>query len=789
MRKPYWVYGGLQDNGSWGAPSTALGGRGVTNADWINVGGGDGFYCQADPVDANTVYSESQQGAVSRLNVGSGERKSIRPTPAQGEAAYRFDWNTPILISHHNHNRIYLGGNRLFISDDRGDSWRSTPDLSTSPDRTKMPIMGVMPSAKTLSRDDGQDSFGEIVTVSESPAQMGVIWIGTDDGNVQVSRDDGKTWKNVADRLPGVPRGTYVTRVLASYFAPGRAYVTLDGHRTGDVKPYLLVTEDFGETWQPITTGIQDNYTLKAICEHPRNPSLLFAGTERGAFVSFNRGAAWTKLGGKLPAVPVNDIKIHPRENDLILATHGRGMWILDDISPMEQLADRSTSGSFYLCEPRPAVDYRSSFGQSWGGNRVFYGDNAPAGASIPYFVRATLPATTPAKITILDRSGKQVIAEFKNIALDAGVHRFRWDMRYSGPATADAQEMEAELAAGSRSFAEEDEEQEREANSNEERSANQDRDLKGSEDREREKDVMVIFGRRLFSACAYAFQQDPQAPEPSTGAGSGGRGRRGGRFGQGGQASAGQPAAAGQGRGGAGGQGAGGGQGRFGGRGGQPRVLPGVYLVRMTVGKEEQTRELKVEDDPRVHIADRDRKALFDQQVRLMKLSQSYAEARRAITSLRTDVTKLQESAEVNKSPDSVKQSLTALSNDIKNAQAVVADGRKPAPKAVVKPVETPSAATTESTLPAQGQVQGQGQQAGIIQLRLIRLSSSLNGITEPVSKYQKQETDAIAELVRQAVDAVNTVTTSEAVRANRALAENKLTALTIPPAIPRPR
>jgi len=207
-----------------------------------------------------------------------------------------------------------------------------------------------------------------------------------------------------------------------------------------------------------------------------------------------------------------------------------------------------------------------------------------------------------------------------------------------------------------------------------------------------------------------------------------------------------------------------------------------------MTVGTEEQTREIKVEDDPRVHIADRDRKALFDQQLRVMKLSQSYTEARRALTTLRTDVTKLQESAEVTKSPESVKQSLTALATDIKNAQPIVADGRKAAPKTSDKPAETPAGAT-ESGQPA-APTPGPGQaQAGIIQLRLARLSQSLNGITEPVSKYQKQETDALTELVRQAVDVVNSLTTSDAARANKALTENKIKALTVPAPIPRPR
>ena len=716
MRRPYWLYGGLQDNGSWGAPNMTLNGRGITNADWMNVGGGDGFYCQADPTDPNTVYSESQGGAVARLNVATGERKSIRPPAVPGETPYRFGWNTPILISPHNHNRIYLGGNQLFISDDRGDSWRKTPDLTTKPDRTIIAIMGVLPSSKTLSLNDGQDTFGEIVTVSESPAQSGVLWAGTDDGNVQISRDDGRSWKNVADRLTGVPRGAYVTRVLASAFMPARAYASMDGHRSGDFKPYLFVTEDFGETWRPLVTGIPDHYTMKAIREHPRNPALLFAGTERGAFVSVDRGAAWTRLGAPLPAVPVNDIQVHPRENDLILATHGRGIWVLDDISALEQLAGRSITSSFLLCGPRPAVQYRTTFGQSWGGNRIFYGDNPAPGASLQYFVPAKLPSNTAAKLVILDRGGKQVISEFKNLSVEPGLHRIRWDMRNTGPAPAAGAGVEQECTGSP-----------------------------ADESELTDRDALHFDGRRLFTACQAAAPDGQGTTAPPAGSQTGqdrpsGGGGRAGVFG--------------------------------------PRVLPGTYLVRMTVGAEEQTREIKVEDDPRVHISDRDRRALYELQVRVMRLIQSYANARRAMGTLRTELTALRKTADTQRAPDAVKQVLTDLDKEIRGTQAIMADGRRTTAKTAEKPAETGPA--TESGQPPQS-----SGQTGAVALRLNRLVSAVNGITEPVSRYQRQETEALTEVIRQVIDAVNALQNTEVARVNKTLIENKLRPLAIPPFI----
>ncbi len=716
MRKPYWVYGGLQDNGSWGAPNMSLTGRGVTNADWVNVGGGDGFYCQADPVDANTVYSESQQGSISRLNVSTGERKSVRPVREAGEA-YRFDWNTPILISPHNHNRIYLGGNRLFISDDRGDSWRSTQDLTTNPDRTKIPIMGVMPTPKTLALNDGQESFGEIVTLSESPTQADVLWIGTDDGNVQVSRDDGRSWRNVAERLPASPHGTYVTRVLASAFAPGRAYVALDGHRTADYKPYLFLTEDFGETWRQITNGISLHHTVKAIREHPRNPSLLFVGTERGAFVSMDRGDMWTEFGPPLSSVPVNDIQVQPRENDLILATHGRGMYILDDIAPFEQLADRAFTGSFLLCDPRPAVEYRTSFSQSWIGNRVFTGDNPPPGASIQYYVRTQSTPTTTARIVITDRSGTQVVSEYLGLSAEPGLHRFRWDMRYRGRASTEVQDTGAVSSSTIGS------------------------DFAVNDDEEDGAHLVRRMSRQRYFTC--------QTPDATPSTASAERRTPGPRQTPGGR-----------------------------GTGFGPRLLPGVYRVRLSIGDEEQMKEIRVEDDPRVRISDHDRRALYELQLRLMNLSQLYGDARRVMTTLRTELASMQKAADAVTSAPEVRQALSDLESKLRSTQTVVAEGR----------LSTGSRTAEPGTASESGQPQPAAQ-AGIVLSRLNSLISSANGITEPISKSLRHEADLLTDTLRHVVTAVNSLNYVQVVRVNKTLEAHKLKELPLAAAIARPR
>jgi photosystem II stability/assembly factor-like uncharacterized protein len=433
FRKPYWIYGGLQDNGSWGAPVMTLTQQGVSNDDWIRVGGGDGFYNVVDPKDPNIIYTESQNASIQRLNLAASESKSIRPRPEEdSRERYRFDWNSPIVISPHNNRRIYLGGNRLFISNDRGDNWETiTPDLSKSINRNKLEIMGVVPQPNVLSGHDGQDSYGQIVTIAESPIKEGVIWVGTDDGNVQISRDGGKTWKNVIDRIPGVPPNTYVTRVIGSYTRDGRAYVTFDGHRNDDFKAYVFTTEDFGKTWKNISNNLP--YTANVIREHPRNPSLLFAGTEFGLFVSFNRGESWMKLKNNLPTVPVDDIAIHPRDNDLILGTHGRGIYVLDDTTPLQQMSEAIASGNganAHLFDIRPATMWRTRNTKGSTGHKYFIANNPPAGAIINYYLGQKAKETP--EITILDKD-RNLVTELTLIN-EPGIQRFAWDLRYQSP-------------------------------------------------------------------------------------------------------------------------------------------------------------------------------------------------------------------------------------------------------------------------------------------------------------------------------------------------------------------
>src|SRR5829696_692270 len=393
MRKPYYVYGGLQDNGSWGGPSQTRNPNGITNADWYRVGGGDGFYTQVDATDHNIVYAESQGGAVQRLDLRTGRSVSIRPrgvprrggqgrqggtpsaspspaaspTPdtasqlatfaaAQGiggfgganlqsnivptpppTETYRFYWNAPIHLSPHNPRVVYFGGNKLFRSMDRGDTWTATIDLSKQIDRNTLPIMGVPGKDQMASKHDGYASYGYVVTIAESPKVPGILWVGTDDGNVQVSRDGGATWTNVSKNVPGIGETYHISRVEPSHFDPAVCYLAVDGHRLEDMKPYLFVTKDYGATWTSIVNSLPKWGTVNVIRGDPKNKDLLFAGTEFGLYVSMNGGAEWKPFMSGMPTMRVDDIVIHPRDNDLIIGTHGRGIYILDDIAALQQ--------------------------------------------------------------------------------------------------------------------------------------------------------------------------------------------------------------------------------------------------------------------------------------------------------------------------------------------------------------------------------------------------------------------------------------------------------------------
>src|SRR4051812_2514612 len=410
LRHPYYVYTGLQDNGSWGGPSATRSPNGILNSDWFGIGGGDGFQTAVDPTDYNIVYTESQDGNTNRYDLrGTGRSGSIRPrgpgergrgfgggrgaaapaaapgtageeqavTPPQQAAgafggrggapnvlnagpndAYRFNWNTPFMLSPHNPSIVWLGGNRLFKSLNRGDTWVASADLTKQIDRNKVPMLGVPGDRTQLSKNDGVVAYSTIIAISESPVLPGVVWAGTDDGKLQVSRDGGATFTEVGKSLPGLPPNHvyWISRVEASHFDAGTAYVSVDGHRDDDLKPYLFVTRNYGQSWESVAGDLPASGNIQVVREDPKNKDLLYVGTEFGLYTSLDGGKSWQKFMNNLPTVRVDDILVHPRDNDLIVGTHGRSVWIADDISPLQQMTAEVRQQDAVLFDIRPTV-------------------------------------------------------------------------------------------------------------------------------------------------------------------------------------------------------------------------------------------------------------------------------------------------------------------------------------------------------------------------------------------------------------------------------------------------
>jgi photosystem II stability/assembly factor-like uncharacterized protein len=494
--KPYKICGGLQDNGSWCGPSMSLTRDGIINSDWTLMPGGDGFYARIDYAEPWIVYTESQDGHISRRDEHTAQQREIMPEAKVGEPHYRFQWNSPMEVSSHDHKTIYYGGNYLFKSTDRGDSWtRLGGDLTTGVDRNKLQVFGKTPDKSTLSRHDGVEEYPTITTLNESPVTADVLWVGTDDGNLQVTRDGGKTWKNVAGRVPGLPKGTYVTRVVASKYAEGEAFATFDGHRTDDYNVYLFQTSDYGETWKAIRNGIPDSAgTVHVVREHPKSRNLLFAGTEFGLWVSWDHGSNWTALKNNFPTVPVDDIEIQADENDLVLATHGRSIWIFDDLTPIEKFDAGVANSDVTFFGPRTATlwDLRN---RRWSaGQKMFTGKNPPYGAILNYYLKEAVPPEPPkaakdekdkdkdkekekketaapggeqkgkseaaaskenkedkenkegkTKISVFDKDNK-LVREFDGPG-KSGVNRTNWDLRWNSPAVPTPEQLEAAAA------------------------------------------------------------------------------------------------------------------------------------------------------------------------------------------------------------------------------------------------------------------------------------------------------------------------------------------------------
>jgi photosystem II stability/assembly factor-like uncharacterized protein len=426
MADPYNVLGGFQDHEIWRGPNERWNQVGVREGDWRRLRYmADGMYTVPDPRDPNIIYYNGHFGDITRIDLRNGEERYIQPYPVgpSGGGAnlelYRFNWNSPIHLSPSDPDVIYYGGNVLFKTTDGGSSWQIiSPDLTTNdPEKQKL-------SGGPISPDNTRAEFHcTILSISESPRDRNVIWVGTDDGNVQLTRDGGKTWTNVVKNITGAPAFGWVSAINASPEDPGTAYVSIDQHRLDDFAPYAFVTTDYGKTWKRISSGLRGYVHI--VMEDPKEPNLLYAGTELGIFASFDRGASWTDLRMGLPPLAVVDLKVHPRDNDLIIATHARGFYILDDATPLQQLA-RARSQRVALFKPMRATRYTPASDTSVLGNRVWVARNKPYGAIISYYLSERSSARV--ELAILDSAGRLV--RTLTGTPNAGINRVVWDLR-----------------------------------------------------------------------------------------------------------------------------------------------------------------------------------------------------------------------------------------------------------------------------------------------------------------------------------------------------------------------
>lgn len=411
----YRIAGGLQDNENWVGPSGTQTKEGIRNSDWTALAGGDGFYVLFDPADRDTFYAESQGGEVHRINLRNGEMRGLRPQPAEGQPSYRFHWNSPLIASRHKPGVIYLAGNRVFRLTDRAEHYTLiSPDLTYND------------AARTTATGSGAENFGVIYSLVESPVRPGMLWAGSDDGRLWVTANEGGNWTELTANLPEPARGQWVVRIEPGAIDANVAYVATSAYRAGDDRPSILRTADGGKTWQSVTGDLPASGPVEVIREDPGNPRLLYAGTHFGLFASFDQGTHWIKIGD-MPPVRVDDLQIHPRTSDLVVATHGRSIGILDDIRPLRELTPEIAAKPAHLFNVRPVngAYLLPGFGD-WNGKGVYRGQNPPDGAVFTVWVKEF--TGDEIKIAVANANG-QPVANLKAPGV-AGMTRLNWDLR-----------------------------------------------------------------------------------------------------------------------------------------------------------------------------------------------------------------------------------------------------------------------------------------------------------------------------------------------------------------------
>ncbi|HZE70746.1 MAG TPA: hypothetical protein VE135_14640 [Pyrinomonadaceae bacterium] len=431
----YYLMGGLQDNGAWTGPSRNREPAGIMNDDWRMVSFGDGFYILNHPDDPELYISESQGGDIVRTDFRTREQQAVNPWgrgsgdgPAGGEK-YRFNWNSPIIQSPHDKNTIYFVGNVVFKSTDFGKSWEQvSPDLTTNDPEKQKDAGGPIAFENSTA-----EYYCTIISLAESPIQKGVIWVGTDDGNLQMTTDGGKTWTNTIRNISGLAANSPVSHVELSRTSAQKIYVAFDRHMFEDFRPYIFQTDDNGKSWRNIAGNLPAKAYVQVVREDPKNSSLLYAGTELGLFASYNGGGNWIALNLKnLPNVSVHDILVHPRENDLILATHGRSIWIFDDASPIQQMTPAILDRSVHLFPVRAGLRFTTRFSRYGIGDKVFAGPNPSYGALLTYYLKDKPDDKTTFKVQVFDQAGK-LVQDIDKPLKEKGLNRIAWNLRYGG--------------------------------------------------------------------------------------------------------------------------------------------------------------------------------------------------------------------------------------------------------------------------------------------------------------------------------------------------------------------